>query len=99
MYLLARLFLLIIHTIYGLKNLLFSVIPSRKPKPLLARRRKLPTHVSLILVPDPENRNLNEEKAVIKQCIERAVDWCQTLGIPRLSIYEKEGRYVDRLFF
>ncbi|GJJ08812.1 hypothetical protein Clacol_003031 [Clathrus columnatus] len=94
MYLLARLLLLIIHTIYGLKNLLCSFIPSRSPKPLLARRRKVPTHISLLLVPNPENHDVNEERKVMIHCVERAIKWCKLLGIPRLSIYEKDERRV-----
>lgn len=90
----AQLVLLFIHAIYGLKNLLFSFIPSRNPKPLLARRKKVPGHIAFILVPNAVNSETGQEEAVMEQCIESAIKWCKTLGISHLSIYERDGRLL-----
>jgi len=87
----AHLVLLIIHTVYGLKNLIFSFIPGRTPRPLLARRRKSPGHVALVLVPDAENHDIRDEETGLEESVERAVKWCRSVGIQRLSVYERDG--------
>ncbi|KAF8523075.1 hypothetical protein BU17DRAFT_44219 [Hysterangium stoloniferum] len=94
----AHLILIIIHTVYGLKNLIFSFIPRRAPRPLLVRRQKSPGHVALILVPDAENHDTRDEEAVLEECVERAVKWCKAVGIQRLSVYERDGESYGTCF-
>lgn len=100
MYGLAHLLLLLIHTLYGFKNFLFSLIPNRNPKPLLARRCKLPVHLALLLIPDAENHDTREEERVMEECVEHVVEWCKDLGIQRLSVYDRDGvlKVVMNLF-
>jgi dehydrodolichyl diphosphate syntase complex subunit NUS1 len=91
MYGLAHLLLLLLHSLYGFKNFLFSLVPHRNPKPLLARRRKLPVHLALLLIPDAENHDTREEERVMEQCVEHVVEWCKELEIQRLSVYDRDG--------
>ncbi|KAF8585534.1 hypothetical protein K439DRAFT_1615828 [Ramaria rubella] len=87
----AHLVLLLIHTLYGIKNFLFSLIPQRNPKPLLARRRQTPQHLALLLVPDAENHDMRIEQSVMEECVESVVEWCKEMGVQRLSVYDRDG--------
>ena len=98
MYGLAHLLLLLIHTLYGFKNFLFSLVPPRHPKPLLARRRRLPLHLALLLIPDAENHDTREEEGVMEECVEHVLDWCKKLEIQRLSVYDRDGARHKLLF-
>lgn len=88
---LRLLMLFIIHAFYSLNRFLSSLVPLREPKPLLARRRRIPTHLAVILVPDAENHDTREEEKVMKECVEQIMDWCKDIGIQRLSVYERDG--------
>lgn len=88
---LGLLALFIIHAFHRLKRFLSWLVPAPTPKPLLARRRRIPTHLAVILVPDAENYDARVEETVMEECVEQVVDWCKELGMQRLSIYERDG--------
>lgn len=93
MYGLAHLLLLLVHAFYGFNNFFISLVPLRQPKPLLAKRRKLPTHLALLLIPDAENHDTREEERVMEECVEHVVEWCKELGIQRLSVYDRDSTW------
>ena len=95
---LASFILLIVHQLYALASL-FSKIRRQlfvksSPLPLDAPRKLLPNHIAIIFfAEDGETRNGEEEDEMLIETICKCVDWCQTAGIARLSVYDRYGTW------
>jgi len=58
--------------------------------PLTAKRKKLPSHLCLVLVPqEGHSRDLNE--LAFLDCLKRVAAWCRVTGIPSLTAYDSQG--------
>ncbi|KAH7904343.1 hypothetical protein BJ138DRAFT_1238818 [Hygrophoropsis aurantiaca] len=62
--------------------------------PLAAQRRKLPSHLCLLLVSDSEPDAEAETERAFLESVQRVVAWCRTLGIASLTAYDNEGVLV-----
>lgn len=88
---LASALLSLIHALYRLVLVFQSVFrPATEPQPITAERSKLPQHLALALVPNPEADDETNEQYLLNS-VERAAGWCQLAGIRRLSVYDREG--------
>ncbi|KAL1736977.1 hypothetical protein EV714DRAFT_240682 [Schizophyllum commune] len=75
----------------------------RIPLPIQAPRDRLPKHLAVLLVVDPSaaEKLANDPRArerleeAIIETVESTVKWCRMLGIPRLTIYDREGRVQE----
>jgi hypothetical protein len=60
------------------------------PLPLQVTRRRIPRHLALLLVSD----SIHDPAATRESFLEsasRAVGWCRTAGIEKLTLYDSEG--------
>ncbi|KAL0951251.1 hypothetical protein HGRIS_007969 [Hohenbuehelia grisea] len=86
---LAALCLHLLHFLYSTSSTLFSFwqrhtrIP---PLALTAARAKLPKHLAIILdiLPDTQQTDILET-------VDRATEWCRTVGITQLTLYDRRG--------
>jgi hypothetical protein len=65
-----------------------STRPLATPAKDLADKRwtKVPRHLAVVLAPSKWSRRGGEEKQVM-----RLIEWCRQLGIPQLTVYDREG--------
>ncbi|KAJ7932440.1 hypothetical protein B0H13DRAFT_1955484 [Mycena leptocephala] len=64
------------------------------PLPLQVTRRRIPRHLALLLVSD----SIHDPAATRESFLEsasRAVGWCRTAGIEKLTLYDSKGVLVD----
>ncbi|KAI0068242.1 hypothetical protein BV25DRAFT_544287 [Artomyces pyxidatus] len=98
MYWLALLVLRLVHWAYAFA-IAVSSVRSRyfksSPQPLVAPRRKTPTHLALVLVCDEAKLGAVITKDAFLQCVERATAWCRGAGIGRLTVYDRAGVLSD----
>lgn len=88
---LASALLSLIHALYRLVLVFQSVFrPATEPQPITAERSKLPQHLALALVPNPEADDEANEQYLLNS-VEKVAGWCQLAGIRRLSVYDREG--------
>jgi dehydrodolichyl diphosphate syntase complex subunit NUS1 len=83
----------IIHFIYILftkDRLFWKQLSSATPKPLQAPRRQLPKHLAVAFVIDPNTYADTVQTALIENAL-NIIEWCQTTGIPKLTLYEEHG--------
>jgi len=86
-----------VHFIYILfiqVRLFWAHFSSVTPKPLLAPRRRIPKHLAVTFVIDP-NIYSDTVKAALTESALKLVDWCQTIGIPKLTLYEEHDRLSE----
>ncbi|OBZ79860.1 Dehydrodolichyl diphosphate syntase complex subunit Nus1 [Grifola frondosa] len=82
----------VLHALYWLVNS-FRYLRHRldkDPLPLPTKRTKLPTHLALILAADCGMDTEDAEKDMIGN-VERVASWCRTVGIHRLTVYDRQG--------
>lgn len=81
------------HFIYGF--LLFVSSLCRHPSPPISqKRRRIPKHIALVLVP---HIDLGSECLV--QSVINAVAWCRSVEIEKLTIYDEHGASAASLPF
>lgn len=61
-----------------------------KPQPLLAPRRRIPNHLAILFATD-SFADTNNKKIALTESVLRAVDWCRTIGVKKLTVYEEKG--------
>ncbi|KAH7916397.1 hypothetical protein BJ138DRAFT_467827 [Hygrophoropsis aurantiaca] len=61
-----------------------------QPQPLTAHRKKIPSHLSLLLVSDGRTDAAETERAFL-ECLQRTIAWCRATGIKTLTAYDAEG--------
>lgn len=89
---LALVALSILHVLYRL-ILAFKSWASRfhtAPRPLVSTRPKVPSHVALTLVPNNAVNSENNAEYMLDS-VEKVATWCQAVGIPRVTVYDREG--------
>jgi len=89
---LLRSLLHVLHFLYHI----FTLVASRKSQPLPHElsypRKQTPRHLALLLVSDGEESASPE--AVVEcflESIQRTVGWCRTVGIRKLTVYDRNG--------
>lgn len=82
-----------IHFIYILSTkarLFWKQLSSATPKPLQAPRRRIPKHLAVVFIIDPNIYVDTVQTALIESAL-NIIEWCQTTGIPKLTLYEENG--------
>jgi dehydrodolichyl diphosphate syntase complex subunit NUS1 len=90
--LLATFSLRALHIFYTLALFIYSSwkrLTGTSPQPLEATRRRIPKHLAVVLVIDP-NSSEDIEKSLIST-IANVVGWCRIIGTQKLTIYEEHG--------
>ncbi|KAI0361532.1 hypothetical protein OH77DRAFT_1492567 [Trametes cingulata] len=88
---LASVALALLHALYRLVLVFKSVFHSDKePRPIAARRSKMPSHLALTLVPNSEDDDEVNEQYMLDS-VEKVVHWCKLAGIRRLTVYDRQG--------
>lgn len=96
--------LLILHSIFALVRLvhvvsqLFPQISrhqstSSSPSVDLARKRwtKVPKHLAVVLAPVQWRAGSQGDVEAKKEQLIKLMEWCKELGIPQLSVYDRDG--------
>ncbi|KAM5536248.1 hypothetical protein V8D89_010147 [Ganoderma adspersum] len=89
---LATLVLSLLHALYKLV-LAFKSLSARflqEPLPLASERSKVPSHLALNLISNPEADEEGNEKYMLNS-VENVAAWCQAVGIKRLTVYDRDG--------
>jgi len=90
---LSSLCLYILHFLYSLAvfaTTSWKQLNRQKPQPLTAKRAKLPSHLALLLVSSDELGVEVTERNFVESVM-RAVGWCRTVGIEKLTVYDRQG--------
>ncbi|EJF66768.1 hypothetical protein DICSQDRAFT_75790 [Dichomitus squalens LYAD-421 SS1] len=89
---LATVVLYLLHALYKLVLAVKSLVArfDRDPLPLVAKRTKIPSHLALNLIPNPEADEETNEKYMLNS-VEKVAAWCQATGIRRLTVYDRNG--------
>ena len=92
---LATVVLYLLHALYRLVLAVKSLAArfDRDPLPLIAERSKLPSHLALNIVPNPGADEESNEKYML-QSVEKVAAWCQVVGIRRLTVYDRDGKFT-----
>lgn len=82
-----------LHLIYAvvlkarsLKKRLFA----SPPQQLRAHRRRIPKHLAIIFTVDP-SVPLESAQVALTESVLNAVEWCRTIGVKKLTVYEENG--------
>ena len=91
---LATVVLYLLHALYKLVLAVKSLAArfDRDPLPLIAERSKLPSHLALNIVPNPGADEESNEKYMLDS-VEKVAAWCQVVGIRRLTVYDRDGKF------
>lgn len=65
---------------------------SLEPEPLQTARKRIPHHLAILFVVDPKSDAETTRTALIESTV-RAVKWSRIIGVQKLSVYEKNGKY------
>ncbi|KAH9898324.1 hypothetical protein C8Q73DRAFT_395717 [Cubamyces lactineus] len=88
---LAPVVLGLLHVLYRLVLVLKSIFHSgEEPQALLSERSKLPSHLALALVANPEADAEANEQYMLNS-VEQVAGWCHAVGIRRITVYDREG--------
>ncbi|KAF5374788.1 hypothetical protein D9758_000332 [Tetrapyrgos nigripes] len=100
--LLAYPFLLFLHIVYSLVVFSLSLwcrIRRHTPLPLNASRQRIPKHLAVLFVTDPEIDLITTEQRLMES-VECAVKWSLEVGIEQLCLFDNEGillRYSESI--
>ena len=93
---LLRSLLHVLHFFYHI----FALVASRKSRPqphaLSYPRKQIPHHLALLLVADDDESISGD--AVLEcflESVQRTVGWCQTVGIGKLTVYDRNGTAIS----
>jgi len=81
-----------LHFFYYLFTLAASWKSQPLPRELSYPRKQIPRHLALLLVSD--NHGSTSRDAILEcflESIQRTVGWCQTVGIRKLTVYDRDG--------
>lgn len=95
--LLAALVLRVLHFFYALSLLIHSFWSHQtrpSPQPLCTPRRRVPKNLALVFAGDKNLPRNVLEKTILQSCV-NVVEWCQVLGISKLTIYEEHGLALE----
>jgi len=89
---LASFALTVFHTVYWFVTAAKSICGFRsEPRPLIAHRHKLPSHVAVLLVTPDSIENIEVTEGLMVESVEKAVTWCRAVGISRLTVFDRQG--------
>jgi dehydrodolichyl diphosphate syntase complex subunit NUS1 len=86
----------IIHVFYALYNAILALVirHTHVPRPLKTKRRRIPSHLALILTSD-DGANEEDVQYVYERAVRDLTRWCRSTGISRLSIYDPRGVFMS----
>ncbi|KAI8990507.1 hypothetical protein BD414DRAFT_483866 [Trametes punicea] len=87
---LASVALVLLHAVYRLVLVYKSFRSDKEPRPIIAERSKLPSHLALALVTDPDADDESNEEYMVNS-VEKVAGWCRVAGIRQLTVYDREG--------
>ena len=93
---LLRSLLHILHFFYRIFTLLASHKSHPQPNELSYPRKQVPHHLALFFV--SEGGGPTSDDAVLDcflESIQRTVGWCQTVGIGKLTVYDRDGTAIS----
>ena len=89
----------LLHALHFLYHI-FTLVASRKSHPqpheLSYPRKQVPHHLALLLVADSDESMSGD--AVLEcflESIQRTVGWCRTVGIGKLTVYDRNGTAIS----
>ena len=93
---LLRSLLHLLHVFYRI----FTFVASQKAQPqpygLSYPRKQMPRHLALLLVSDgDESSSEDASLECFVESIQRTVGWCQTVGIQKLTVYDRNGTAIS----
>ena len=80
----------LIHILFTKARLFWKQLSSTTRKPLQAPRRRIPKHLAVVFIIDPNIHADTAQTALIESAL-NIVEWCQTTGIPKLTLYEEHS--------
>lgn len=60
------------------------------PKPVRTPPSRIPKHLAVVLIIDPAICADTAQTALTESAL-KIVEWCQTIGIPKVTLYEEHG--------
>lgn len=89
------LLLLILHSFHYVYSLILTLRSfcqpnTTTPQPLRAPRRRVPKHLSILFVTD-STTSRDTCRTLISESVLNAVEWCRSIGISKLTVYEENG--------
>lgn len=90
------LFAFLLHTIHFIYILFIKArqfwkkLSLATPKPLRTPRTRIPKHLAVMFIIDPNIYADTVQTTLIESAL-KIVEWCQTVGIPKLTLYEEHG--------
>ena len=96
MSLLLRTLLRVLHFFYHIFTLITSWKPQQPPHELSYPRKQIPRHLALLLVSDSdESPSADAVLECYLESVHRLVGWCRTVGIQKLTAYDRDGMAID----
>jgi len=80
------------HLFLAFKRFVSTLLPRRRPRPLHARRRKLPGHLAVLLRHGEPHEGATSELLETLESVRRLAVWCRMAGIRVLSVYDEKGQ-------
>jgi len=89
------LFALLLHAFHFIYTIVIRVrclcqSSSTPPQAILSLRRRIPNHLAIVFVIN-EATSLETVQDVLCTSVLNAVEWCQSVGIKKLTVYEERG--------
>jgi dehydrodolichyl diphosphate syntase complex subunit NUS1 len=88
---LLRSLLHILHSLYRIFTLLASHKSHPQPYELTYPRKQIPHHLALLLVSGDGPASGDAVLDCFLESIQRTVEWCRTVGIGKLTVYDRDG--------
>ncbi|KAF9040574.1 hypothetical protein BJ165DRAFT_308203 [Panaeolus papilionaceus] len=95
------LLLLILHSFHYVYSLILTLRSfcqpnTTTPQPLRAPRRRVPKHLSILFVTD-STTSRDTCRTLISESVLNAVEWCRSIGISKLTVYEENDSLMECL--
>jgi len=89
------LFALLLHAFHFIYTIVIRVrylcpSSSTPPQAILSLQRRIPKHLAIVFVVN-EAISLETVQDVLCTSVLNAVEWCQSIGIKKLTVYEERG--------
>ncbi|KAG8814017.1 hypothetical protein FRC17_001332 [Serendipita sp. 399] len=83
------------HLFLALKRFFATLLPAKSPRPLRARRKKLPNHLAVLLSSEGNSGNTVTDGPEAIESVRRLAEWCRITGIEVLSVFDSAGLLLE----
>ncbi|KAG8827492.1 hypothetical protein FRC17_007825 [Serendipita sp. 399] len=83
------------HLFLALKRFFATLLPVKSPRPLRARRKKLPNHLAVLLSSEGNSGNNVTDGPEAIESVRRLAEWCRITGIEVLSVFDSAGTLLE----